>query len=65
MADLTQRVQVLKRFIDVIKECYELNNFFSTFTLVSGLNLSPVQRLKKTWAVRRAARFVHICRSPH
>jgi hypothetical protein len=26
-----------------------LNNFFSTFSLISGLNLTPVQRLKKTW----------------
>ena len=53
MVDLTQRIAVLKRFIEVIKESYDLNNFFSMLALVSGLNLSPVQRLKKTWAVRR------------
>jgi hypothetical protein len=26
-----------------------LNNFFSSFSLIAGLNLIPVQRLKKTW----------------
>ena len=55
MSDLSQRVQVLKRFIEIIKECYDLNNFFSTFALMSGLMLSPVQRLKKTWAALPSA----------
>jgi hypothetical protein len=26
-----------------------MNNFFSTFSLLSGLSLRPVERLKKTW----------------
>lgn len=47
-----QRAQALRRLIEVAKECRDLNNFFSLFALLSGLNLSPVARLKKTWAVR-------------
>ena len=30
--------------------CKDLNNFFSMFALVAGLNLTPVSRLAKTWA---------------
>jgi len=33
------------------KTCIKYNNFFSFFSIVAGLNLTPVSRLKKTWDV--------------
>ena len=47
--DLKKRTKALQKFILLAKECQKLGNFFSMFALVAGLNLSPVQRLKKTW----------------
>jgi hypothetical protein len=53
--DAKKRVLALKKFIYLTKvllakkKSIELNNFFSTFSLIAGLNLVPVQRLKKTW----------------
>ncbi|KAJ3284418.1 hypothetical protein HDU79_008232 [Rhizoclosmatium sp. JEL0117] len=47
--DLKKRVNVLKTFILTTKACQEANNFFSLFSFMSGLGLSPVSRLKKTW----------------
>ncbi|EPZ36809.1 Guanine-nucleotide dissociation stimulator CDC25 domain-containing protein [Rozella allomycis CSF55] len=47
--DLKKRQKTLKRFINLAYECKELNNFFSTLAILGGLNMSCVQRLKKTW----------------
>ncbi|KAJ3064993.1 Rap guanine nucleotide exchange factor 2 [Podochytrium sp. JEL0797] len=47
--DLKKRTKVLQNFILTTKACQEANNFFSLFSLMSGLGLSPVSRLKKTW----------------
>eukprot|EP00842_Homolaphlyctis_polyrhiza_P004890 jgi/Hompol1/5401/HPOL_004387-RA len=47
--DIKKRIIVLKKFIQLVKESLDLNNFFTTFALIAGLNLTPVQRLKKTW----------------
>ncbi|KAJ3089202.1 hypothetical protein HK102_006959 [Quaeritorhiza haematococci] len=47
--DIKKRASVLKKFIFTAKACLEYHNFFSMFALIAGLNLSPVQRLKKTW----------------
>jgi len=52
VADLSQRIQVLRRVIEVAKECLDANNFYSVFAIGAGLALHPVARLKKTWAVR-------------
>ena len=38
-------------FFFISQECMNLNNLFSLFSFLAGLNLTPVQRLKKTWAV--------------
>jgi len=50
VTDLSKRIFTLKRFIELTKECLDRNNLFSLFSLLAGLNLTPVQRLKKTWA---------------
>ncbi|KAI9334710.1 ras guanine nucleotide exchange factor domain-containing protein [Obelidium mucronatum] len=47
--DLKKRIKILANFILTTKACQEANNFFSLFSLMSGLGLSPVSRLKKTW----------------
>ncbi|KAJ3120594.1 hypothetical protein HK098_004463 [Nowakowskiella sp. JEL0407] len=47
--DLKKRTSALKQFILTAKACLDLHNYYSVFALIAGLNLSPVQRLKKTW----------------
>ena len=45
-----QRARVIEYFVDVARECYSFCNFNSFMAIVSGLNMTPVCRLKKTWA---------------
>ena len=45
-----QRAKVIEYFIDVANECCHLNNFNSLMAIAAGLNMTPVSRLKKTWA---------------
>ncbi|KAI8619959.1 ras guanine nucleotide exchange factor domain-containing protein [Chytriomyces sp. MP71] len=47
--DIKKRIKVLSTFILTTKACQEANNFFTLFSFMSGLGLSPVSRLKKTW----------------
>ncbi|KAI8913368.1 ras guanine nucleotide exchange factor domain-containing protein [Gorgonomyces haynaldii] len=47
--DQKMRIRYLAKFITIANECIQTNNFFSAFSIISGLNLTPVQRLKKTW----------------
>lgn len=51
-ADLSKRIESLRKFIKIARECADRNNLFTAFGIMTGLNLTPVQRLKKTWAVR-------------
>jgi hypothetical protein len=46
---IKQRARVVEFFVDVARECYALGNFNSFMAIVSGLNMTPVHRLKKTW----------------
>ena len=46
---IKKRVQIVEKFIQVIKVLRELNNFNTLMAIVAGLNHSSVQRLKKTW----------------
>ncbi len=50
--DIKKRLKVVQTFIRLAKLCEEHRNYFSMFSIIAGLNLSPVQRLKKTWEVR-------------
>ncbi|KAI8816195.1 ras guanine nucleotide exchange factor domain-containing protein [Fimicolochytrium jonesii] len=47
--DLKKRTALLRKFILTGKMCQELNNFFTMFAIIAGLNIPPIQRLKKTW----------------
>lgn len=46
---IKKRVQILDKFIQVLRVLRELNNFNTLMAIVAGLNHSSVQRLKKTW----------------
>jgi len=45
----SQRVSLIKLFLEIAKYCLGFHNFSTTYAIVSGLMLSPVSRLKKTW----------------
>tara|TARA_R110002050_G_scaffold116145_2_gene232452 strand:- start:412 stop:630 length:219 start_codon:yes stop_codon:yes gene_type:complete len=38
-----------QRFVNVMEEVFKSNNFFTAMAIISGLNHSAVQRMKKTW----------------
>jgi len=46
---LKERAKTMKRFIDLASNLLKLGNFHSMMAIISGLNLSFVNRLKKTW----------------
>ncbi|RXM98123.1 Ras-GEF domain-containing family member 1C, partial [Acipenser ruthenus] len=52
-----QRAQVIEFFIDVARECFNIGNFNSLMAIISGMNMSPVSRLKKTWTKVKTAKF--------
>uniref|UniRef100_A0A8D0BHH7 RasGEF domain family member 1A n=1 Tax=Salvator merianae TaxID=96440 RepID=A0A8D0BHH7_SALMN len=52
-----QRTRIVEFFIDVARECFNIGNFNSMMAIISGMNLSPVARLKKTWSKVKTAKF--------
>lgn len=52
-----QRTRMVEFFIDVARECFNIGNFNSLMAIISGMNLSPVARLKKTWSKVKKAKF--------
>uniref|UniRef100_A0A6I8P1A2 RasGEF domain family member 1A n=1 Tax=Ornithorhynchus anatinus TaxID=9258 RepID=A0A6I8P1A2_ORNAN len=52
-----QRTRMVEFFIDVARECFNIGNFNSMMAIISGMNLSPVARLKKTWSKVKTAKF--------
>ncbi|XP_014114497.1 PREDICTED: ras-GEF domain-containing family member 1B isoform X2 [Pseudopodoces humilis] len=51
------RARVIEYFIDVARECFNIGNFNSLMAIISGMNMTPVSRLKKTWAKVKTAKF--------
>ena len=49
--DLNSRIKIVKQFVRLARECLGMQNFNSSYAIVSGLNQSSVQRLSKTWNV--------------
>lgn len=47
--NVKQRVMVLKHMIQIAHKLLQCNNFHCALQIVAGLNMSSVQRLKKTW----------------
>ncbi|KAM6953975.1 ras-GEF domain-containing family member 1B-A [Aplochiton taeniatus] len=52
-----QRAKVVEFFIDVARECFNIGNFNSLMAIISGMNMAPVSRLKKTWSKVKMAKF--------
>ncbi|XP_043912206.1 ras-GEF domain-containing family member 1A isoform X1 [Protopterus annectens] len=57
VAKKKQRTRVIEFFIDVARECFNIGNFNSLMGIISGMNLSPVARLRKTWSKVKTAKF--------
>ncbi|XP_059406341.1 ras-GEF domain-containing family member 1B-A isoform X2 [Carassius carassius] len=51
------RARVIEFFIDVARECFNIGNFNSLMAIITGMNMSPVSRLKKTWGKVKTAKF--------
>ncbi|XP_077157187.1 ras-GEF domain-containing family member 1B isoform X2 [Paroedura picta] len=51
------RARMIEFFIDVARECFNIGNFNSLMAIISGMNMSPVSRLKKTWSKVKTAKF--------
>ncbi|XP_053371989.1 ras-GEF domain-containing family member 1B-B isoform X2 [Clarias gariepinus] len=51
------RARVLEFFVDVARECFNIGNFNSLMAIITGMNMSPVSRLKKTWGKVNTDKF--------
>lgn len=51
------RAKALEFFIDVARECFNIGNFNSLMAIITGMNMSPVSRLKKTWSKVNTDKF--------
>jgi len=47
--NVRQRGALIEKFIEVAKHCHEYKNFNTTISVVSGLSLAAVRRLKRSW----------------
>jgi len=52
-----QRVRVIEFWIEVARECINVANFNSLMAIISGLNMTPVRRLKRTWLKIQSGKF--------
>ncbi|XP_077353787.1 ras-GEF domain-containing family member 1B-B-like isoform X2 [Festucalex cinctus] len=52
-----QRARIIEFFIDVAQECFNIGNFNSLMAIITGMNMSPVARLKKTWSKVNTDKF--------
>ncbi|VFV38166.1 ras-gef domain-containing family [Lynx pardinus] len=48
---------MLEFFLAVAQKHFNIGNFNSMMAIISGMNLSPVTRLKKTWSKVKMAKF--------
>eukprot|EP01100_Stratorugosa_tubuloviscum_P003131 TRINITY_DN1746_c0_g1_i1.p1 TRINITY_DN1746_c0_g1~~TRINITY_DN1746_c0_g1_i1.p1 ORF type:complete len:790 (-),score=247.11 TRINITY_DN1746_c0_g1_i1:3-2336(-) len=48
-ANMRLRTAIIVRFIQIAQNCFKLKNFNSMMEILSGLNNTSVQRLKRTW----------------
>ncbi|XP_065216721.1 ras-GEF domain-containing family member 1B-like [Planococcus citri] len=51
------RIKTVEYWVEVARESFNIGNFNSLMAIIAGLNLSPVARLKKTWAKVQSAKF--------
>jgi len=48
-ANASQRLTVMKRFLEVSEYCYKFQNFCDLSAIIGGLRLPAINRLTKTW----------------
>jgi len=48
-SDIWQRIEKMKRFIEIADYCHKYYNFNGALEIVAGLSNSSVHRLKRTW----------------
>uniref|UniRef100_A0A8D0CQK9 RasGEF domain family, member 1Bb n=1 Tax=Sander lucioperca TaxID=283035 RepID=A0A8D0CQK9_SANLU len=51
------RARIIEFFIDVAQECFNIGNFNSLMAIITGMNMSPVARLRKTWSKVNTDKF--------
>jgi hypothetical protein len=54
--EIRERALTMQRLIDLADKCRQLNNLNSLAQIVSGLNSSPIHRMRRTWDAIPAAR---------
>jgi son of sevenless-like protein len=47
--NIDERVAILRKFIYIADHCRALNNYNALMEILSGLNMTAIYRLKKTW----------------
>ncbi|XP_053682829.1 ras-GEF domain-containing family member 1B-like [Sabethes cyaneus] len=52
-----QRARVIEYWIETARESFNIGNFNTLMAIIAGLNMSPIARLKKTWAKIQSAKF--------
>uniref|UniRef100_A0A8C7R533 Rap guanine nucleotide exchange factor 4a n=1 Tax=Oncorhynchus mykiss TaxID=8022 RepID=A0A8C7R533_ONCMY len=64
-AQLSKRVQLLKKFIKIAAHCKEYKNLNSFFAIIMGMSNPAVSRLSQTWErmIANTVRIVRYCRS--
>ena len=51
------RARTIEFWIEVARECVNIGNFNSMMGIISGLNMTPISRLKKTWLKIHSGKF--------
>lgn len=51
------RSKTIEFWVEIARECFNIGNFNSLMSIISGLNMSPVVRLKKTWNKVQSGKF--------
>ena len=49
--------RAIEFWIEVARECVNIGNFNSMMGIISGLNMTPISRLKRTWAKIQSGKF--------
>lgn len=51
------RARLIEFWIEVARECVNIGNFNSMMGIISGLNMAPISRLKRTWTKINSGKF--------
>ena len=54
------RVKTIEFWIEVARECVNIGNFNSLMGIITGLNMIPVARLKRTWTKIQVCKIMSI-----